>query len=52
VIADLEKKLAEVNAEHEAVETNLLAKKREIEPVEAKLQVNRLLHHNKPEMVT
>ena len=39
MIVDLEKKLAEVNAEHEEVESNLLAKKREIEPVEAKLQV-------------
>lgn len=32
-------KLAEVNAEHAEVEEDLVRKKREVEPVESKLQV-------------
>ena len=42
MIADLEKNLTKVNAEHVQVEADLVARKREIEPVEAKLQVSRM----------
>ena len=40
-MTDLEVKLAAVNAEHAEIEEDLLRKKREVEPVEAKLQVPR-----------
>ena len=39
MIASLESKLVEVNAEYERVEKELAEKKREMEPIEAKLQV-------------